>query len=80
MSEMKDTTDSTAAAVEGFLGKVPEAGAAIVQGCAGLFDRLSHALDLLLSLRLVEAQSVILGALSDCHSAVVAHLAQLWPS
>ena len=79
MSEAKETMDSVAAAMEGLLGKVPEAGTAIVQGCAGLFDQLSQALDLLFSLRLVEAQSVLLSALSACHTALVAQLAQLWP-
>lgn len=80
MSGTSEQTDSIAATMEGLLGKVPEAGAAIVQGCAGLFDRLSQALDLIFSLRLVEAQSVLMDVLSSCHGAVMAQLAQLWPS
>lgn len=79
MSETKETTDSVAAAVEGLLGKVPEAGVAVIQGCAGLFDQLGRALDLLMSLRLVEAQTVFFGAFSSCHDTLMAQLAQLWP-
>lgn len=80
MSGTNERTDSVAATMEGLLGKVPEAGAAIVQSCAGLFDRLSHALDLIFGLKLAEAQSVLMDALSSCHGAVMAQLAQIWPS
>ena len=80
MSGTNEQTESIAATIEGLLGKVPEAGTAIVQSCAGLFDRLSQALDLMFSLRLVEAQSVLIDALSSCHGVVMAQLAQLWPS
>jgi hypothetical protein len=80
MSEANEKTDSIAATLEELLGKVPEAGAALVQGCTSLLDRLGHALELIFNLRLVEAQSVLMEAFSSCHGAVMAQLARLWPS